>query len=74
MSRMSMSPAVDRYLQQLFLLRKASTAKSAERVLHDYMDFLRRSPGGNVKDRIIAFLAHCRQQGNCLRTLEKKRI
>jgi hypothetical protein len=38
MSRMSMSPAVDRYLQQLFLLRKASTAKSAERVLHDYMD------------------------------------
>jgi integrase len=34
----------------------------------------RRSPGGNVKDRIIAFLAHCRQQGNCLRTLEKKRM
>ena len=74
MLNMSMSPSVDRYLAELALTKTANTHIAARTILTEYLAFAPGLPSNSdtVKGAVLAYLKHCKDRGNSLRTLNTK--
>jgi integrase len=70
--KMSMSPSMDRYLSEMHLQRRSSTAEHARQVLQDYHYFLLTNPNQDIRSGVLAYLEHCKKRGNGVTTLQNK--
>jgi hypothetical protein len=67
---MPSSLAVEKYLDEMRLLRKPLTVVSAQQVLEEYLNF---ADPHDIRAGVLRWLAWCQDNGNSTRTLAAKR-
>jgi integrase len=66
----TLNVAIEQYLSEISLTRKASTANRSKQILMEYLPFA----NGDVRQSVLSYLGSCKQRGNDTHTLENKRI
>jgi integrase len=68
---MLQSHAVEKYLEELRLLRKPNTYIASRQILYEFLNYV---DSNDIRGSVLTWLAACKAKGNSLRTLEHKRI
>jgi integrase len=70
--KMSMSPAIDRYLSEMNLQRRVGTNIQARQILQEYHYHLLTHPNLDIRSGVLSYLETCKRNGNNLVTLQNK--